>query len=138
MTRSHICMHIYGMCTCLGRDSHDGVVAPVTGHGGGAMNAQSVAYVRGNLGLGELGAGSRRGAQVSAIGRGDPYRRLRRGCDRAEIGDRATVAAGSLLLLLLLRVFQRGKKPRTPPVMQSSICTRNNFENSNCRSILVS
>lgn len=108
MTRSHIRMHVYDMCTCLGHVSHDGVVASVTGRGGGAMNAQSVAYVCGNLGLGELGAGSRCGARVSATtdaianGGGDPYRRLRRGCDRGEIGDRSTVAS---LLLLLLRVF---------------------------------
>lgn len=103
-------MHVCDMCTCLGHVSHDGVVASVAGYGGGAMNAQSVTHVRGNLGLGKLGAGSRRGAQVSATtdaiaDRGsDPYRRLRRGCDRGEIGDRSTVATGSLLLLLL-RIF---------------------------------
>lgn len=107
-------MHIYDIGTCLGRVSHNGVVASVTGHGRGAVNAQSVAHIRRSLGLGKLGAGSRRGAQVSATtnavadcrGRGNRHRRLRRGCDHGEIGDRSAIATDSLLLLLLLLLLR--------------------------------
>lgn len=55
-------------CTCLGLHvSHDDIFASVTRHGGGAMNIQSVAYVRRNFGFGNLWTRSGRGAQVSAI-----------------------------------------------------------------------
>jgi len=108
-------MHIYDICTCLGRVSHDGIVVAVTRHGGGTMNAQSVAHVCGSLCLGKLGTGSRCGAQISVTANaiadghvdGDCYRRLRRGCDRGKIGDRSAVATGSLLLLLLLLLLLR-------------------------------
>lgn len=113
------------------------------------MHIQS-AHVRGDFSLGNLGARSGRDVQVFATiitaiiadgGRGDGYRRLQRRCDSGKIGDGSAVSTGSNLQLLLLLLFgskvQRGEEPRTPSMMQSSICVLQQFRESSNLDILA-
>lgn len=151
---SHACLRVRNHCTCLGLHvSHNGVIASVARHGGSAMHIQPVTQVRGDFGLGNLGARSGRGAQVSATvvtaviaddSRGGDYRRLQRWYDGGEIGDGSAVSAGrhlQLLLLLLLlfgSIVQRSEESRTSSVMQSSICVLQQFRESSNRDIFAS